>query len=245
MLKKIILPVSLGLNLLFIGAVVFLAPNAIATIQSFERVLSTFVERRLDAMDASQVARADIVFLGDSITHEGMWDEYFPNHIAVNRGVSGDRVQQVVARFDDVARIQPEKLFLMIGINDLNTGASTDSIIEQYGILFGLFEEYIPDTEIYIQSVLPINEEWLFSVSLNDIDVLNAFLISAAGERGYEYIDVASLFADENGYLDTSYSNDGIHLAGEAYKLWSNLLRPYVNADAAEARNPADAAVPD
>lgn len=227
--------------MLFIGGIAFTAPKAIATIQSFERVISKFVERRLDAMEASQVDRADIVFLGDSITHEGMWDEYFPDHVAVNRGVGGDRVQQVVARFDDVARMQPEKLFLMIGVNDLNGGASTDSIVEQYEILFGLFEEYIPDTEIYIQSVLPTNEEWLFSISLNDIDILNAFLISAAKERGYEYIDVASLFADDNGYLDPSYSNDGIHLAGKAYTLWANLLRPYVGAETSKAKKPEGA----
>ena len=241
MLKKAVLPISLGLNVLFIGGIAFTAPKAIATIQSFERVISTFVERRLDAMEASQVERADIVFLGDSITHEGMWDEYFPDHVAVNRGVGGDRVQQVVARFDDVAKIQPAKLFLMIGVNDLNSGASTDSIIDQYEILFGLFEEHIPDTEIHIQSVLPTNEEWFFSISLNDIGILNAFLISAAKERGYEYIDVASLFADDDGYLDPSYSNDGIHLAGEAYRLWANLLRPYIDTEVSEAENPGGA----
>ena len=244
MWKNIILPVSLGLNALFIGGIALTAPKAIATIQSFERVISKFVERRLDAMEASQLGRADIVFLGDSITHEGMWDEYFPNRLTVNRGVSGDRVQQVIARFDDVARMQPDKLFLMIGVNDLNNGASTDSIIRQYEVLFNLFEEYIPYTEIYIQSVLPTNEEWLFSINIKDIDILNAFLISTAKERGYRYIDVAALFADDSGYLDPAYSNDGIHLAGEAYKLWANLLRPYIEAEALEAENTVDAAAP-
>ncbi|MEM8985694.1 MAG: GDSL-type esterase/lipase family protein [Pseudomonadota bacterium] len=237
MFKKIILPVSLALNALFIGGIIFVAPKAISTFKSIERVITTFAERRINAMDVSRVDRADIVFLDDSITHEGMWDEYYPDHIAVNRGVGGDRVRQVIARFDNVAHMQPKKLFLMIGINDLNNGASTKSIIEQYEALFDLFKNDIPDTEIYIQSVLPTNEEWLFSIALNDVNTLNDYLISASQERGFQYIDVAALFVNESGYLDTAYSNDGIHLAGEAYKLWATLLDPYVNAQPLEAIN--------
>ena len=242
MLRKIILPLSIGLNILFIAGTAFTVPKAISTIKSFERVITQFADRRIDAMAASKVDQADIVFLGDSITHEGMWDEYFPEHIAVNRGVGGDRVEQVVARFDDVVRMRPKKLFLMIGVNDLNSGSSTESIIEQYEILFNLIENNLPDTEIYIQSVLPTNEEWFFSISLEDINALNAFLVSAAAARDFEYIDVVPLFADENGYLDPSYSNDGIHLAGDAYTLWTDLLRPYIEASPLETKN-ADGAV--
>ena len=101
MIKKILLPLSLPLNVLFIGGLAIAVPKVISVADGFSAVLSDFMERRMDAIEASQVDRADIVFLGDSITHEGAWDEYFPDHIAVNRGIGGDTVEQVIERLGD------------------------------------------------------------------------------------------------------------------------------------------------
>ncbi len=229
MIKKILLPLSLTLNVLFIGGLAIAVPKVISVADGFSAVLSDFMERRMDAIEASQVDRADIVFLGDSITHEGAWDEYFPGHIAVNRGIGGDTVEQVIERFHQVAKLTPSQLFVMVGINNLNEGNAVDAIVAQYATLFDRIDDSLEGTGVVIQSVLPTNDEWLFDVSLDDVNALNSFLSAEAERRGYRYIDVGTLFADEQGRLDPAYSNDGIHLSGDAYRLWADLLRPYVD----------------
>jgi hexosaminidase len=42
------------------------------------------------------------------------------------------------------------------------------------------------------------------------------------------FIDLHSRFVDADGYLDPRYTNDGLHLTGEGYRLWRELLIPYV-----------------
>ena len=42
------------------------------------------------------------------------------------------------------------------------------------------------------------------------------------------YIDVWSALADGEGLLDKRYTNDGVHLVGEGYLVWRDVLKPYV-----------------
>ena len=41
-----------------------------------------------------------------------------------------------------------------------------------------------------------------------------------ADERGYQYIDLHSVFVDAKGALKSDLSNDGIHLLAPGYRLW-------------------------
>ena len=47
-------------------------------------------------------------------------------------------------------------------------------------------------------------------------------------EKGVTYIDVWSALADGEGLLDKRYTNDGVHLVGEGYLVWRDVLKPYV-----------------
>jgi len=41
-----------------------------------------------------------VLFLGDSITEQGMWHEWLPEVPTLNRGIGGDTVHEVQARLD-------------------------------------------------------------------------------------------------------------------------------------------------
>ncbi|MEM8988728.1 MAG: GDSL-type esterase/lipase family protein, partial [Pseudomonadota bacterium] len=190
--------------------------------------LSKMSERRIDAFEASKIDAVDVVFLGDSITHEGMWSEYFPGVTVLNRGIGGDTTEDLLERFEGVAALKPAKLFLMIGVNDLNNGGAPDEIIPRYRDLFDRFDREIPETAIYVQSVLPTNDQWVLPASLKDVRALNDYLKTEAAARQYQYLDVAALFADADGTLRKDLSNDGIHLSGDAYPIWRDFVSPYV-----------------
>ena len=61
----------------------------------------------------------DIVFLGDSITARFEWQEYFSDLTVTNRGIDSDVTEGVLNRLDTVENQHPQKIFLMIGINDI------------------------------------------------------------------------------------------------------------------------------
>jgi len=71
--------------------------------------------------------RADVVLLGDSII-DLMEPEYLPIPFA-NRGISGDTTSGVLARLPDILAGNPKTIILLVGINDLQKGASASDVI--------------------------------------------------------------------------------------------------------------------
>ena len=77
--------------------------------------------------------KADVAFIGDSITYAGRWSEFFSFYIrVVNRGVGGDKTSDILDRLDSVLSTDPTKAYLMIGINDINQNVSISNVLENY-----------------------------------------------------------------------------------------------------------------
>ena len=51
---------------------------------------------------------ADIVFIGDSITEGGIWNEFLPQYNVVNRGVGGDKASDILQRLDSFISVKPK-----------------------------------------------------------------------------------------------------------------------------------------
>ncbi len=62
---------------------------------------------------------ADIVFSGDSITAADNFQDYITDKKVVNLGRGGDIIKGVTDRIAMVQSVSPEKVFLLIGINNL------------------------------------------------------------------------------------------------------------------------------
>ncbi|MEM7728806.1 MAG: GDSL-type esterase/lipase family protein [Pseudomonadota bacterium] len=217
---------SLLLNAVLVVALVVIGGRANRVVSGLIDHAQKAKERRVDAMNATRVGSADIVLLGDSLTWEGSWDEYFPNQQVVNRGVGGDQVDDLAARFDAVVAHDPGQLVFMAGINDLNFGRDVRAIIQSYESLFDRIDTDLPGTAVVLQSVLPTNGDWVIAVDPADVEALNHYLWAEAAERGWRYLDLTPLFSDEQGQLTEELSNDGIHLKGEGYRIWRDALGP-------------------
>jgi hexosaminidase len=116
-------------------------------------------------------------------------------------------------------------LFLMIGVNDLNQGLPVAKTLANYSRLFDDFAARLPGTRIYVQSVLPINDQWRWGADNAGIAQLNAFLQAESARRRYTWIDLNTDFRDRDGKLRAELSNDGIHLLGAGYRLWRDRVR--------------------
>lgn len=196
----------------------------IAVTVLLERTPKTFArrnaERRVGQFALFAEERGGIVFLGDSITQGGLWAELFEGPQTRNRGIGGDTTRDLLGRAAQVHALQPSKLFLMIGINDLNTGIDRAETFANLDELFDGFDRELPKTGIYVQSVLPVNESWWVPIDAADIDAINEKLRGEAEARRYTFVDLRPHFADEAGLLDPAYTNDGIHLTGAGYEVW-------------------------
>jgi len=190
-------------------------------------MIDGMTERRLSQFEVLSTNHVAVVFVGDSITEGGLWSEWLPDVDVINRGISGNTTQDILDRMHQIVSVKPDKLFVMIGVNDLNKRLGVAVALRNYTTLLDLIDAQLPQTEVYIQSVLPVNAVWTL-IDNTHIPTLNAALVQHADERGYRYIDLHSVFSYAEGALKPDLSNDGIHLLAPGYRLWRSQILEFL-----------------
>ena len=122
--------------------------------------------------DLLPISEEDIIFVGNSISAGCEWAEIFNNNKIKNRSISGDTSLGILERIEQVTNFKPKKIFLMIGINDLAVGIKIDSIAKNYSNIIKRIKSLSPETRVYIQSVLPVNDDFK-GVNNKDVIELN------------------------------------------------------------------------
>ncbi|AMQ07712.1 lysophospholipase [Sporosarcina psychrophila] len=173
--------------------------------------------------DQSDVKDVHKIFIGDSLTDYGEFQEYFPNEVVLNRGIRNDVSKGVLNRIKEVVNRSPKEAYLMIGVNDIRYSKGSENFEKHITAIVKSFEG--ESSKLFIQSILPVNNE-LFGneISNEKVKQFNEVLQRIAEENGIEYIDLHSSFVDKNGQLDEKFTIDGIHLNGEGYKIWIDAL---------------------
>jgi lysophospholipase L1-like esterase len=117
---------------------------------------------------------ARILFQGDSITDGNRGRNSDPNHILghgyqfiisakygaelaerhltfVNRGISGNRVSDLAARWQkDTIELKPDLLSILIGVNDLGSGVPADQYEQQYDQLLSDTVKALPKVKLVL-----------------------------------------------------------------------------------------------
>lgn len=218
MIKKLVIRALVGLSLMMNVAVVYILiglSNGQLPGFLLKRMVEPNYQRWTSQFEELSVQPGDVVFLGDSITEGGSWHELLPGIAVRNRGIGGDTTTGVLARLHQVTAGKPSKVFLLIGTNDLTIGQTDEFIIGNISTIIDRITIESPDTEIFVQSILPRTVDYR-----GRIESLNSKLESAIVDRA-QWVDLYSIMLDEDGSIADHYSNDELHLYGEAYRLWA------------------------
>jgi lysophospholipase L1-like esterase len=198
-------------------------------LDEWNRAVKAYYYHRKEHFESLPDTEGEIIFLGNSITDNAEWWELFENSHVKNRGIGGDDTDGVLERLDEVTSSRPDKIFLMIGTNDLAYLKGVDQVLANYVKILDRIEKETPSTTIYIQSVLPTDDALHTLRKNSDIRRINMALKEMAGERGHTYVDLYTPFADKEGKLNPDYSIDGLHVNGAGYLLWKKLIENYVH----------------
>ncbi|NLR81396.1 GDSL-type esterase/lipase family protein [Chitinophaga eiseniae] len=175
------------------------------------------------------VAKKPVIFFGDSITQWGDWCEFLGKANILNRGIAGDNTNGLLARVDEVIRHRPLKLFILVGTNDLNKHMPAASIVATYRRIISAVQAASPGTRIFVQSVLPINNQLIgrqyYTGTNEQIIALNAGLKEMANSLQLTFVNVYDALLDNTGQMDARYTYDGLHLSGEGYLKWVQVLK--------------------
>lgn len=190
-----------------------------------------YYKRFLQFMDKPAIGNKDIVMLGNSLTENGGdWAARLGNKNVRNRGIIGDEVMGVYDRLHQILPGHPAKLFLLIGVNDVSHDLTTDTIVGMIRVTVERIRKESPDTKLYLQSLLPINESFgrykRLAGKTNMIPEINKQLEELAKEKGLTYINLFPLFTEKgSNVLRAELTTDGLHLKEEGYKIWVKAIR--------------------
>ncbi|WP_084106324.1 alpha/beta hydrolase fold domain-containing protein [Demequina sp. NBRC 110056] len=180
---------------------------------------------RQKAMRNSQLQEVDVppgalLFLGDSITEQGLWSEWFAGSPVANRGVGGERSDEVLKRTGRELN-SPAAVSLLIGTNDLTAEVAEDEIVANVDAILSLVRDRAGDVPIVVSSVMPRTAELR-----QRIESLNARYHELAAKHGAAFLDLWRVLATDEGAIKQEFSLDELHLTGPGYAAWVELLRP-------------------
>ncbi len=176
------------------------------------------------------------LFVGDSITtgitiYADSYGYNMPANVLADKGYT---IGKIMLRKDEIVAYNPERMFILVGSNDLNNvSPDIEKIATRYIQAVNELQASLPNTKIYIILTLPINTKYEQKASIrNDrITEFDKRLVQLCNEQGIYYIDMATSLKDSSGMLREELTSDGLHLKGQYYPYWYNLIKDVIKTN--------------
>lgn len=203
-------------------------------LETVSKELLAYQEDRLDSYRELNQKTQDggIVFAGDSIIEFYPLKKFLGRSLPIhNRGIAGIDSKWLLENIEDhVCQLNPEKVFILIGTNDIGLGYSNQEIKSRILNIVNAIRTKNYHCQIHLLSVLPVSDnpayQKIVKVRNNSgIDILNEDLKTIPA---IEYIDLATCLKNQDNALATEFTKDGLHLNLNGYEKISNHLITYL-----------------
>ena len=259
-LCSVMLLVSVGISLVLIGGIDLGGADAqsVSTVDSASMVVesgynkeentidtqaytSTILEQTADAGDSYV---DETLFLGDSNTARmyrmfdycsydnaigsvGMTAKSLVTFACVQVSTSSGYIKMPQA----VAKLQPRRVILTFGTNDLNPGYKAADFVKNYRTGIEAIVTAYPSVDIIVNAIPPIGQQHSNqSLTQTQVDEYNKALVEMCQEKDWKFLNSAEVLKDsvtgyaKSGYVETS---DGIHLTRTAMDALFNYIRTH------------------
>ncbi len=190
------------------------------------------------------VKKDQILFVGSSLMEQFPIYEFIQDYdikeTIYNRGVGGYTTMELFEVLDTlVYDLEPSKIFINIGTNDLNLPEyTTEGLIERYERILRSIIERLPQSKIYVMAYYPVNAEYDFGNfymkealkvrTNNRINEANRAVEKLAVSLELQFINVNRNLLDEENNLHHQYSIEGMHMYANGYHAILEDLMNYV-----------------
>jgi lysophospholipase L1-like esterase len=180
-------------------------------------------EQRMTEIIKQPALKGGVLFAGDSITEAWQWHkDSLPPSISEamsNHGIGWDIAEGLQARLPEILRHDPDQIVIMIGTNDIGYNHSAEKVGGHVGDIIAVLQAKKPNTQIYLQSVLPRESD-----AMAKVRAYNSAYKEIARDMAVTFIDLTESFAAPDGTLRPDVTEDGLHLTAKGYQIWADIL---------------------
>jgi beta-glucosidase len=158
-----------------------------------------------------------------------VWQEFYGGRKVINMGVSGDRTQHVLWRFEQgqLDGIKAKVAIVMIGTNNSNNRDNTEAeILEGVTAIVQQIRTRQPDTKIILLGIFPRGHT--FSAQRGKILQVNEALAKLDDGKNIFYMDLGPQLIESDGTIPKSIMPDYLHPNEAGYKIWANATEPKI-----------------
>ena len=152
---------------------------------------------------------------------------YYGKRKVINLGVSGDRTQHVLWRFEQgqLDGIKAKVAVVMIGTNNSNNDDNTEAeILEGVTAIVQQIRARQPDTKILLFGIFPRGKT--FSPQRGKILQVNEALARLDDGRNIFYFDFGPQLVENDGSISTNIMPDYLHPNDAGYRIWAKAMEP-------------------
>jgi lysophospholipase L1-like esterase len=170
-----------------------------------------------------------VLFVGSSSIRLWATHDCFPRFPVINRGFGGSHISDV-NHFADriVLPYKPKAIVFYAGDNDIADGKSPQRVSDDYRRFVSLVHAELPMTPVILIPIKPSLSRWPLWPQMKEANALI---------RGFSEKDDRLFFADtatpmlgRDGRPRVElFVEDGLHLNAKGYKLWTEILTPFVD----------------
>lgn len=232
---------SLLLSLLAASSLVADTPKNYAVVP----VVHPGTEQRHESFnEISKKGEAQLVFLGDSITHgwesigKTVWEKYWAPLKAANFGIGGDRTEHVLWRLENgnFDGLKPKEIVLMIGtnntgnqgrkfkeINDETYQCTAEQTAEGVKTIIARLKAKCPEAKILLLAIFPRGENSVNKLRQQN-EATNQIIKTLADDKTVFFMDIGPKFLEPDGTLSKEIMPDLLHPNEKGYEIWAEAI---------------------
>ncbi len=188
--------------------------------------------RHNEVVERVKKGDADLIMIGDSITHgwnADLWKKHYEPRKAVNMGFSSDGTQHVLWRLQngEIDGISPKVAVVLIGVNNIG-GATVEDTAKGVEAVVNTLQQKLPETKVLLLGIFP----WKQSADAPErstIKELNKTLSTFAKKDRVTFLDIGVNFLEKDGSLSAEIMPDYLHLSPKGYKIWADAMEPVLS----------------
>lgn len=184
------------------------------------------------ALNKPGAIQADVVFLGDSITHfwsgepkakrvagKDSWEKWIAPHHPINLGYGWDRTENVLwrLRHGEVAGLKPKAYVVLIGTNNLSGINSVEDTVEGVAEVCREIRRQSPQAKVLLLAILPRQAKP--DATRQRVTDANKLLKAQAPQIADAYLDLTDKLVEADGSILKETMGDYLHPTNKGYEV--------------------------